>query len=44
LIVGSAADDALVVGDRAGRLVLRDIEVDAHEDALAGERRGRGWI
>jgi hypothetical protein len=29
-------DDALVVGDRAGRFVLRDIEVDADERAFAG--------
>jgi hypothetical protein len=29
--------DARVVGDGAGGLVLRDIEVDAHEHALAGE-------
>jgi hypothetical protein len=36
-MVGSAGDDALVVGDGAGRLVLRDVEVDAHEHAFAGE-------
>ena len=30
-------DDALGIGDGTGNLVLRDVEIDAHEDALAGE-------
>ncbi len=32
---GQGRHDALVVGDGAGGLVLRDIEVHAHEDAFA---------
>ena len=39
-MVGSAARDALVVRRPCRSLSLRDVEIDAHEDALA--RRGRG--
>jgi len=34
---GQGRDNALVVGDGAGGLVLRDVEIDAHEHALAGQ-------
>ena len=35
---GERGQDALVVGDGAGHLVLRDVEVHPHQDALPGER------